>query len=141
MKENFVFCMSHYHGETEEVYGDEKLLGYFSIVALAEEAKQNYLTLPGFPLYPNGFAIIPTEVKGERRSPIVWRATAEVRDAEYDFDTVIDIGVYWQKELAEAAMEEFCRINTNFGKDELIVEYEIESFQLDECLWTEGFTF
>ncbi|ENT5106328.1 hypothetical protein ACFFZI_001847, partial [Pseudomonas aeruginosa] len=55
-KRMYTYILHHTYGPSEsESY---KLLGVFSSQLNAEQAKDQYLTLPGFRDYPEGFSII-----------------------------------------------------------------------------------
>ena len=107
-------------------------LGYYTSLEEAEQAREQYLTLPGFIDHPEGFKVTKHIVNVKSCSKI-W--TVDLIFDEY-MEDYMAVGIFESKEAAEKYIEFYKLLR---GDDVNKGEFFIEEHELGKSEWKEGF--
>lgn len=137
-----IYRLEHLHESTEREHGGAKMLGCYSSVELAEQAREKYRNICGFSLYPNGFCIFKCAVEGETDCEYrsVYLTEAYIHDWTYEFEYSECIGIFVNYFDAKKCMIEFNRLNIDIIKNsELKVECCVSKYDINKMEWRDGF--
>jgi len=107
-------------------------LGYYASLEEAKEAREQYLSLPGFIDHPEGFRITKHIVHAESCSKI-W--SVDLVFDEY-MDDFIAVGVFEDRGVAEKYIEQYRLLR---GDEVEQGRFLVEEHDLGQGAWEEGF--
>ena len=118
-----------------------KKLGFYSSAASANQAIQYFNKQPGFCDNPNAYSVRQRMVDGEITNATVFEVLVYLHTADYEFETVIDLGLYNNMDTAQNILISYCEKNVRLINSKYLnAEKIINKCILDKKEWLEGFS-
>lgn len=124
-----------------EMVSSPKNLGLFYSYEKARDAIRYYITQPGFCDNTDAFSIRIREVLGEIADDTVYEGSAYLHSSEYEYEYVVELGVFGNEISADRKVSEYCGDNqVLMHSPKLVIEKCIQKTIIDKREWLEGFS-
>ena len=119
----------------------ELKLGFFDSMEEVHNALKHYNTQPGFLENPNAYIVRIRKLDGLLDIDEFFEAIMYVYSENYEIESIIDVGLYFDKKDAELALDYHNSLNVVLNANkELNVEYIVNRHKINQLEWREGFT-
>lgn len=117
-----------------------KTLGMFTSSEHVRDAIAYYLTQPGFRDDPEAFSVRTRNVSGELSEDAVFEAGVYLHSEDYDYEYVVELGLYGDEHEADSRVREYCKSNPSLvHSGRVVVEEFVQKHWLNRREWAEGF--